>query len=60
MDKPIDKVLNEKDYAEMPNYYLLKLAMYGDKEAWRTYLRRTQTNKSDTVTPEFSIEEDEE
>lgn len=58
MEKPIDIVLDKKDYAAMPNYYLLKLAMYGDKDAWRAYLRRTQSDKSATVTPKFSIEED--
>lgn len=59
-NKPIDIVLGAKDYERMPDYYLLRLAFEGDKEAYGVYLRRTETNKSATVTPEFSIEEDEE
>lgn len=57
MVKDIDIVIGQKDYAAMPNLMLLQLAGDGDRDAWRAYLRRTETSKSDTVTPQFSIEE---
>lgn len=58
MVREIDIVIGQKDYAAMPNLMLLQLAGDGDKDAWRAYLRRTQSDKSATVTPKFSIEED--
>jgi len=54
-----DFVRNLKDYDAMPKYELQQLAIMGDKKAEKLYLERYGVNKIDTVTPEFSIEDDE-
>lgn len=54
-----DVVGNPNDYTRMPKFELQQRAILGDKKAERIYLERYAEGKIDTVTPEFSIEEDE-
>jgi hypothetical protein len=60
MSKFNDEVLDEKDYANMPKFELQNRAIMGDRKAERIYLNRYGANKIATLTPEFSIEQDEE
>lgn len=55
-----DFVRDLKDYDAMPKYELQQLAIMGDKKAEKLYWERYRVTKIDTVTPEFSVEEDEE
>ena len=59
MEKWVDTVIGDKDYEAMTEFMLLQLALDNNKKAWAEYLRRNRTNKIDTVTPTFSIEDDE-
>ena len=60
MSKFNDAVGNPNDYTRMPKFELQQRAILGDKKAERIYLERYAEGKIGTVTPEFSIEEDEE
>lgn len=60
MSRFSDVVGNPNDYSRMPKFELQQRAILGDEKAERIYLERYGDNKIATVTPEFSIEEDEE
>lgn len=59
MAKFNDVVGDPNNYTRMPKFELQQRAILGDKKAERIYLERYAEGKIDTVTPEFSIEEDE-
>jgi hypothetical protein len=60
MNKTIDVIGDPNDYTRMPKFELQQRAILGDKKAERIYLNRYGANKIATLTPEFSIEQDEE
>lgn len=54
-----DVLGNINDYTNMPKYELQQRAIMGDAKAERIYLERYGLGKLDTVTPKFSIQDDE-
>lgn len=59
MSNALDELGNYNDYTNMPIFELQQRAIMGDKKAERIYLERYGSNKVDTVTPKFSIQDDE-
>jgi hypothetical protein len=47
--KPLDEVLKDNDYANMPKYELQQKAIFGDAKAERIYFERYGKEKVDTV-----------